>query len=75
MLPSQRFRNGTVVSRDDAHYPFAAYLGYCCPCNTCHKCGTGVACCDPFSSTNGQSYSWQKIRKMTTWRGLLSRFR
>ena len=52
---SQRSRNGTLISRDDPHYPFDAYLGYCCPCDTCHKCGGGVACCDPFSSTNGQS--------------------
>jgi hypothetical protein len=65
---SQRFRNGTLVSRDDPHYPFDAYLGYCCPCDTCHKCGDGVACCDPFSSTNGKSiYQLGPSREWTRW--------
>ena len=64
----QRFRDGTLVSRDDRSYPFDAYLGYCCPCDTCRKCGAGVICCDPFSSTNGQSiYQLGPSSEWTHW--------
>lgn len=54
--PFHILRDGTKVNKSDPRYPKGAYGGYCCPCYSCNECTElGLACCDPFSNSNGQS--------------------